>query len=191
MNNLYTLIEHLKECPPAFLQESNLLDSQNGLDTNALLLDLFRECSSDYNSVCEVVPEEGKIDYTTDHLRAMHIAVWFFSIPEITLAQIPLHCIQSFLFEQLFDLSAYVKYKTWLEDEDRTEEFVRTALMICEILPEGETLEEAMDRLESISILKRNKVLSRSKEAFERVMEIRKKMAEKKAREAANVYGRE
>ena len=191
MNNVYTLIGHLKECPPAFLQESNLLDTEKGLDTNALLLDLFREYSLDYILKSRLEPDLAASNYTSDHLRAMQIAVWFFSSKELELSKTSIVNIQSFLFQDLLDLSNYVKYNAWLEDDDRAEEFVRTALMACEILPQGENVEEAMDRLESISILKRNNALLRSKKAFERVMEIRRKMAAKKAREAANVYGRE
>ena len=121
----------------------------------------------------------------------IHLAVWFFSSGELNVEKQMLPSIQSFMFEQLIDLSNVTKASKWIEDEERVEEFVRSALMACEILPENESFEEAFDRLESISVLKRNKVLARSKKAFDRVLEVRRKMAEQKAREAANVYGRE
>lgn len=191
MNDVYMLIEHLRDCPTDFLKESIFTDPEKGLDTNALVLDLYRGYSSTFWPVIDLIPGKEKKVYSKDHLIAIHMAVWFFSSELFLHDKKLLTGIQIFMFEQLRDLSEYVKYDRWLEDEDRSEEFVRTALMACEIWPHNESQTEAMDRLESISILKRNKVLSRSKEAFERIMEIRKKMAEQKAREAANVYGRE
>ncbi len=191
MYDLYSLMNHLKNCPFDFLKESVYTNKNEGIDTNALLLDCIRSIDYTYDYAYQL----GKIDefkhMSKDHVLALHISAWFFSHPDFRDKKDFAVKILDFMQNQLEVLSQYVPYRQWIEDEDRTEEFVRSALMSCEVYPDGETMDMAYDRLDSVSILKRNNVLAKSKAAYDRVIQIRKQMAEKKAREAANVYGRE
>jgi hypothetical protein len=189
--DIYFFIYHLKNCPFDFLQESKYTNPQKGIDTNALLLDILRGIDSSLISEEQLQDEEQFKGFSSEHLCSLHIAAWFFSLDFFRDKKILASSIKTFLFNELALLSKFVKYNQWLTDEDRTEEFVRSALLHCAIIPDNETPEEARDRLDSLSILKRNNILSESKAAFERIIEIRKAMADKKAREAANVYGRE
>ncbi len=191
MYDLYSLMNHLKNCPFDFLKESVFTNKKEGIDTNALLLDCLRGIDTTYDRVYKLGKDDEFKHLSKDHILALHISVWFFSHSDFKDKKDFAEKILDFMLNQLEVLSQYVPYRQWIEDEDRTEEFVRSALMSCGIYPQGETMDMAYDRLDSVSILKRNNVLAKSKAAYDRVIQIRKQMAEKKAREAANVYGRE
>jgi hypothetical protein len=119
------------------------------------------------------------------------VACWFFSHPAFAGRPALLPGLDNFLFTELPPVCRHVKPQEWLEDEDRAEEFVRLALRSCALLPAGEAPAEAADKLDALSTLKRLAVLRQTNESLERARAIRQKMADEKAREAANVYGRE
>lgn len=173
------------------MRESKYADRKEGIDTNALILDVLRKVNGELNSTSSFAEEKIWRTFSSNHLKAIQLAAWLFSMSKFQQSPILLQNIKSFLFEELMQLSEFVTAEEWLSDEDRSEEFVRVALNACELFPEGETMEDALDRLDALSTLKRNNVLSKSAQAYDRIIAIRKKMAEKKAREAANVYGRE
>lgn len=191
MHDIYKYIHHLKNCSHDFFSLSIYIDKHKGIDTNALLLDVFRGIDPSMKNTSTLKEDDEYRNYTKDHLASLHIAAWFFGMEIFQKKPDLIPLIKLFLFKHLKDLSRFVKYSEWTTDEDRMEEFVRTALFACEIIPDGESMEDAIDRLDALNTLKRNNVLSASTEAFERIIEIRKQMAEKKAREAASVYGRE
>lgn len=191
MYDLYDLITHLKKCPFEFLKESVYTNKREGINTNALLLDCLRGIDHYYDDAYRIAEDEEFKKLKKDHVYALHISAWFFSHPDFKNKPDFSAKIREFMLFQLEVLSRYVPYLQWLEDDDRAEEFVRSALLSCEVCPQGEDLEKAYDRLDDVSILKRNNVLEQSKAAYDRIIQIRKQMAERKAREAANVYGRE
>ncbi|MFZ6008784.1 MAG: hypothetical protein ACOYXT_00435, partial [Bacteroidota bacterium] len=129
--------------------------------------------------------------YKENESLSIQIGIWFFHHPLFVNNRKLPDPIKEFLLIRLPVLSKYVDHKQWLDDEDRTEEFIREALQSCKILIDDETPAEAHDRLEALSTLKRQKVITETNESLERMKKIRQKMAEQKAREAANVYGRE
>ncbi len=191
MYDLFTLMNHLKNCPFAFLKMPYFVNYKEGIDTNALVLDCLRGIDDSYESKYQIAGREELKSLNENYIIAVHIACWFFSHSDFVGKKAFGSNILDFMLNQLEVLSQYVPYRQWVDDDDRTEEFVRSALLHCDIFPNGETMEMAYDSLDSVSILKRNNVLNKSKAAYDRVIEIRKQMAEKKAREAANVYGRE
>ncbi len=90
-----------------------------------------------------------------NYIIAVHIACWFFSHSDFVGKKAFGSNILDFMLNQLEVLSQYVPYRQWVDDDDRTEEFVRSALLHCDIFPNGETMEMAYDSLDSVSILKR------------------------------------
>ena len=68
-------MEHLKQCPAEFLKESVYTNPKNGLDTNALVLDLYRKFSRAFDSVSEIMNSDHENGYTSEHLIAIHLAV--------------------------------------------------------------------------------------------------------------------
>lgn len=191
MYNIYTYLYHFTDCPHHFMKDSKFSNEKNGIDTNALLMDVVRQIDSTQSNTSEFVDIKTWKSLSADHLKAIQLGAWFFSLYGFDTSGISIASIQSFLIDDLKELSRFVTPKEWLSDEDRSEEFVRMALSACQIYPDGESTEDAMDRLEALSTLKRNNVLNESSEAYNRIIAIRRQMAEQKAREAANVYGRE
>ena len=184
------LLFHLKNCPDDFLKPS--IVHGGTINTHALLKDAYRKVFGDLAAGDENIPS-GPIDGRLDknHLLSIHIGCWYFSHSCFLNDRTILPGMEAFLFGDLAEVSPYVSYLDWVRDEDRAEEFIRLALKNCGLLPKGETEAEATDRLDALSTLKRRVVLQESNEAMQRIRELRQKMAEAKAREAANVYGRE
>jgi hypothetical protein len=190
--DLYALIHHLKEYPLEFQQLKH--DAGNFTVTRALISDLYRAICGDF-----AVPE-GKLPSMKDFeiryfnentTRSIYLGVWFFHHPIFLSQPALLDKINTFLLRRLPPLCEHVTHQQWVDDEDRSEEFIREALQCCNMSIDGETPDEATDRLDALSTLKRQRVLKETNESMERMKAIRKKMAEDKAREAANVYGRD
>jgi hypothetical protein len=189
--DLYALIHHLKEFPLEFQQ---LTDAGNITITRALVTDLLRVIGGDFAAPDSKLPSLKDFEvrfFNENTTRSIHLGVWFFHHPFFLRQPALMDSISKFLLQRVPALCAHVKHQQWVEDEDRSEEFIREALQSCNILIDGETLEEAADRLDAISTLKRNRVLKETNESIERMKAIRQKMAEQKARESANVYGRD
>jgi len=189
--DVFELATHLRKCPDTFLQSSDFF-SKEGLNSIALINDTYRMISNDFLGNDFEIPSQFDVKYINDnHWRAIHISTWllsdqnFINNPEIK------DKLYNFWFEELRLASEYVKFIEWINDEERAEEMVRLLLHCCGIIPHGENQDEATDKLSSLSSVDRHKVLKQSYEAHERIMNIRREMEEKKAREAANVYGRE
>lgn len=184
------LLFHLKNCPDDFLKPS--VFSGGRVHTNALLMDVYRRVYGDKTVTDANLPGlRADSSFDDNHLLSVHIGCWVFSHPSFANGRSTLRGVENFLFEELAKLSPYVNAAGWIQDEDRAEEFLRLALQTCRLLPEDESEAEAADRLDALSTTKRRSVLQESNAALQRIKEIRQKMAEAKAREAANVYGRE
>jgi len=78
-----------------------------------------------------------------------------------------------------------------LEDEDQREELIRLTLNGLRLKPQHETDRQAQDRLLMVSSSERARVVAASRAAEERAEAIRRALAEKRAREAADKYTRE
>jgi hypothetical protein len=189
--DIYNLISHLKHCPEEFLQRLSDKPGEKP-PTEILLKDAYRRIYGDFNAPDSELPSIKELwQLDENQCFSIQIGCWFFSYSYFGNQPGLLPNIHQFLFVDLVEVCEFVKYREWVEDDDRAEEFVRLALRRCCILPDCETEETASDRLDALDTIKRQQVLKESNEHFERIKEIRRKMAEKKAREAANVYGRE
>lgn len=189
--DLYALIHHLKEYPLEFQQ---IPDPGNIAMTKALVADLLRAICGDFAVPDSKLPSLKDFEirfFNENTTRSIHLAVWFFHHPMFLSQPALMNGITKFILQRIPELCAHVKHQQWVEDEDRSEEFIREVLQACNALIDGETIEEATDRLDAISTLKRQRVLKETNESLERTKAIRQKMAEQKAREAANVYGRD
>jgi hypothetical protein len=184
MTDIYSLLYHLKKCPEMFLNEHS--------QAKILIKDIYRKIYGNFNISDNEIPTVTDIDNLSEnHILSVQIGCWFFSFQAFKGNKSYLAGIHNFFFEELHELSTVVNHRSWIEDDDRAEEFIRLALRSCDIIPNGETSLQAADRLDALDTLKRMEVLRQSNDAYERIREIRRKMAEEKAREAANVYGRE
>ncbi len=194
MNNqseLYTLLHHLKSCPSEYQDIHDDKDKSRPA-SKALIADVYRRVHGKFDVRAVDLPLIPDLTFLNEnHLISIQIGCWLFSHERFLKQPRLLTDIQNFLFHSLSELAPHVKYKQWIDDEDRAEEFVRLALKDCDILPDRESKTEAADRFDSLSTIKRQKVLEESNAAIQRMKEIRQRMEEQKAREAANVYGKE
>lgn len=188
---IFNLIYHLKRCPEELLQRFGV-DVGEMPQTEIFVKDAYRKVYGDFNIPDSKLPNlPNLLELNENHLFSIHVGCWLFSNSYFNQKPELLPKINTFLYEDLAEVCEFVKYRDWVEDDDRVEEFIRLALKRCEITPAGETAEAASDKLDALDTIKRQQVLNETNESLERIKDIRRKMAEKKAREAANVYGRE
>lgn len=189
--DVFELVAHLRKCPDIFLRPSSSIEN-DGLNSVALISDTYRLVCNDFLKKEFKIPSHFNLAYIDDnHWRTIHISIWLLSHPDFLNNALLEDKLYDFWFEELSEVSLYVKFNEWIIDEERAEEMVRLLLYCYEIIPKGESQDEAADKLSSLSSADRHKVLQQSYQAHERIMKIKKEMAEKKAREAANTYGRE
>lgn len=89
---------------------------------------------------------------------------------------------------ELFTLSLLVDPLRFVQDPDRREELARVTLRALALRPEGESPEQAADRLSTVDSVRRQEVLIAAKVAEERAAAVRKAMEEQRAKEAAARY---
>ncbi|MBS7256316.1 hypothetical protein [Flavobacterium branchiicola] len=189
--DVFELVTHLRKCPDVYLQPSDF-SLERGINSIALLYDTYKVVTNDFLRNDFKVYSDFNLKYVDDnHWRTIHISAWLLSHQDFINVPAIEDKLYDFWFVELQPASKYVKFKEWISDDERAEEMVRLLLYCCEILPYGESADEAADKLSSLSSAERHKVLKQSYAAHERIMNIKKEMAEKAAREAANVYGRE
>lgn len=180
------LIHHIKQCPAEFLAPP-YINGKGEIHTEALVNDISRILSGDLTAPKPVAlaPEKR----STAELVLIQICCWVLTHPFFKL--IDNGWLNDFLGNQLAGVAPLVKTGLWVKDEERAEELARMILKCSGYIPGGETRDEALDRFDSVNTVKRIQVIKESNAANERAKEIRRKMAEEKAREAANVYSRE
>lgn len=186
--DLSYLIHHLADCPHDFLMEPAMAN-QAGVDTLALCRDTFRAvCSHPLSPAGEI---QVHLSSDRDYRVAVQIGCWLFSHAAFHGREDLLPGMRRFFEDTLKEISPHVKPESWTRDMERSEEFCRLALLACELTPMGESDSQSIERFESVSTLKRKNILSKTAASYQRMKELRQKMAEQAAREAANVYGRE
>jgi hypothetical protein len=180
------LIHHIKLCPLEFLNTPQK-NGKNGVNTEALVNDIIRLIAHEPTAARQIEIQSQKL--SREELSLLQICCWTLTHPFF--AEIDHRWVFDFFKEKLTDIASIVKTADWVADEERAEELARLIMQCCRYVPDGETREQALDRFDSVNTIKRLKVLEESKAAIERAREIRRQMEEKRAREAANVYGRE
>jgi hypothetical protein len=180
------LIHHLKRCPTDFLA-APLRAGTGEVHSEALVNDVLRMLGDE-----PAAPRllELKADTLSPaELSLIQICCWLLTHPFFK--NTDSRWVPDFLCERLASVAPLVKSELWVTDEERAEELARMTLHCSGYVPAGETREEALDRYDAVNTVKRLKVIKKSNAASERTRELLRKMAEQKAREAANVYGRE
>lgn len=180
------LIHHIKQCPIEFLAQP-VQKGKGEVHTEALVNDVIRMLSADLTATKQISLDTNK--RSREELSLMQIICWILTHPFFK--KIDNRWINDFFSMRISGVASLVKTELWVNDEERAEELARMILQNCGYIPGGETREEALDRYDSVNTVKRIKVIEESNASIERAKEIRKKMAEKQAREAANVYARE
>ena len=99
--------------------------------------------------------------------------------------------LTEFLLTALPELAAQSPAGAYVAESDRREELARTLLARLGFRPEGETIEQATDRLTMISAAERSRLLEASRAADARAREVREALVRKAAQESADKWTRE
>lgn len=95
------------------------------------------------------------------------------------------------LFEQAAELADGTSAHAFVHDPERREELARIALAHLDMRPDGESAEQAADRLSAISGSERRKLVAATRAAAQRSREVREALARKAAQEAADKWTRD
>jgi hypothetical protein len=119
------------------------------------------------------------------------LLVYFYADAEFRKTPLDAYQLVASLQEKAKELQSITEPQTYIDDVDHREEFIRLALAAVNRHPQGETPEQAADRLISCSSIERKRVLEAAKAAEERAAKIREALARQAAQEAANKMSRE
>lgn len=123
-------------------------------------------------------------------LRVVLIASWLVHEEPFRQAQVGQRVLH-WLTRDTRELSEVVVAGQFVSDPDRREELARRLLAALDWIPAGETAPQAADRLTTVDSVERARVLADTAVKRHRAQQVRKKMEEERAREAAARYSRE
>lgn len=136
-------------------------------------------------------PSAKEVNAHRNRLRIVLVGAWLLYAQELRGTAEAARRAREWLGTQLGELSTYVQAENLVQDPDRREEFVRLGLYALDLRPQGESMEQAMDRLTTLSSVERARVVKQAQAAEARARAVREEMARKAAEEAAASWGRE
>jgi hypothetical protein len=185
------LTHRLAECPPDFLSAPRA-GGHDGIRVEAVVHDIIVGLggASPASKALEVFGPPA--DTPPRALSLVLIACWllhdgWFVAHGGRFAPPALAWLQS----GLKGLSALVSPESFVRDPDRREELARLCLAALGLRPEGETEEQAEDRLRTLDSVERARLLRDTREQQERARRLREAMKKKEAEEAAAKVSRE
>lgn len=184
------LTHRLTECPAEFLAEPRIA-GRGQIHVDAVVSDLLVDLGGQPLTVEEARRFQGASSKDRNLLRLVLVATWLIHDDFFCDARTHAQAVQHWLGEGLVDLAALVSADQFVSDPDRREELVRLGLAALRLQPAGETPAQAADRLKTLSSVERAALIRETKAQIERARELRKKMQEEAAREAAARVTRE
>jgi hypothetical protein len=180
------LIHHIKRCPAEFLA-APVRRGKGEVNSEALVNDVLRMLTQQPTAPAKVALAAER--RSAAELLLIQICCWVLTHPFF--ARIDNGWFNEVFWAQLAAVAPHVKSELWVTDEQRAEELARMMLKCSGYVPAGETSDEALDRFDAVNTVKRIRVIEETAAAEERAKRLRRQMEEQRAREAANVYGRE
>jgi hypothetical protein len=110
---------------------------------------------------------------------------WFLKRPDLAVAT------QRLFTDSLATLALVTTAEMCVRDPDRREEFARHCLRQLSLRPKGESIEQALDRYNTMDSIERNRVIRDTRAAESRARKVREQMAKRAAEEAAAKTTRE
>ena len=185
---LETLARRLAETPVDFLAEP-LFGKTGEVDAAAVVSDLLRELGGPpltADELAQFCPKDRR--QHRNRLRAVLISAWLLADPWFRSQPRYTALAREFLKTGLEQLAALVKAADLTTDADRREELARLCLKALGLCPAGETAAQAEDRLMTLSLAERERVIHEGQAAEERARQIREAMAAAAAQEATATY---
>lgn len=188
------LTHRLAECPPDFLETPGNTQMNRGstpsavIDVGAIACDLMRQMGvEDPASLATSIHRFGM-----KRQQLISITVWLLSDSWFVKRKEYASAIGKLLVSEDFEeLVQIVRPEQVIGDPDRREELARICLRELQLRPKGESETEAKDRLTTLDSVERERVVRKTRAAEARARQIREKMAEQAAQEAAARYSRE
>lgn len=188
--SLETLTHRMTEIPSEFLQEPRI-EKTGSVHVDALVNDL---CHLHGVTVHLSTLErfQGKnIIADRNRLAVVMLAVWLLADEWFVAHKPEGQGLIKILDLVMAELAALTPAHKFVNDPDRREEFVRIVLANLNFRPLGETIEQAIDRLSSVSGTERKRLLEASRAAEARARAIREALVRKSAEESADKWTRE
>jgi hypothetical protein len=189
------LTRHLAECPQSFLAEPIQPNGSGEVHVAAVVSDLMRMMgggplsqkaveSLSYSSTDRLAKERNR-------LRLSLVVSWLASNSHLVGKCSASKLLKLFL-QGLDDLAKLVPTDSFVSDPERREELSRLLLDAVGLIPQGENENEAENRLDALSTVKREAVVKAAKAAEQRARKLREELAAKeRAQRAASVYSHE
>lgn len=186
---LELLLHRLVDTPPDFLDAPR--SRQGGRVATAALVSDLVALHGGRVTLRDLAPFLPGTDADANRLRLVAIAVWWLSASALSELQLERTQLIRTLNDTINELASAAVAERYVQESDRREEFVRVLLDRLGLIPEGETLAQAQDRLSSVSSLERRRLLEASRAAEARARAIREALARKAASESADKWTRE
>jgi hypothetical protein len=188
---LEALTRRLAECPADFLAEPRR-GAAGVVQVAAVVADLLADWGGP-----ALTPTQAAVFRVADAprqanwLRLVLVACWLWRDPWFVQRRPSTLAAFKFLAEDLGGLAQWVQAPQCVLDPDRREELTRACLKALGLYPKGETPVQALDRLNTLDSVERQRVIQAAREAEARSRAIRDAMAAKAAQEAADKWTRE
>jgi hypothetical protein len=187
---LETLTRRLSETPPDFLAEP-VVAGKGSVVVPALVNDLARLHGARMPAPALAAFAGTAPQVDRNRLALVMIAVWLLADEWFLDKALAPTVLAGLLLEPMSELAVATPAHKFVNDADRREELARVVLAFLDYRPQGETLEQATDRLAAISATARRKLLAASRASEQRAREIRAALEKKAADESADKWTRE
>lgn len=187
---LETLTHRLVETPSEFLAEPRV--GASGLVcVPALVNDVLRMHGA--RAPAEILARFDDTDPVSgrNRLALVMIACWLLTDDWFVHAARSPAPMLALLDIDLRDLAAGWPAQQFVRDSDRREELARVTLARLGLRPEGESVDQATDRLSSVSGSERRRLLEAARDSHQRARAIRAALTRKAAQESADKWTRE
>ncbi len=188
------LTRHLSECPEIFIEEPVQPSGHGGVYVHAVISDLLLSLGGKALSSNEAdrfrYAHREAVRAERNRLRVALLASWLFSHSGFDGGTAQERADQAarvheFLASGLEAVAGLISAERFLSDPDRREELARLGLRAVRRTPDGESVQEAKNRLTALSSVERERVLVKARQAEERARVVAARLAAQQAAEAA------
>jgi hypothetical protein len=187
---LQTLTHRLSQCPAAFLAEP-LLAGRGVVHVDAVVADLLVDLGGELAAPASLGRFKTDNPARRNELRIVLIAAWLLHDPWFRAQRAFADAALSWLLGGLAELAEITIADAFIHDDERREELARRCFKALNLLPKDESAEQAHDRLATLDSVEQNRVITEMRRRESRAEELRQKMKEERAYQAAARWNRE
>lgn len=184
------LTRRLAECPSEMMAPPRVRTG-DGVHVDAVVFDVVSALCGRPPERAALAPFAPKSAPKPRTLELVLIACWLLADEALQALRPSGERALEWLGARLAPLSEIVQPRSFVDDQDRREELVRSCLAALDLLPAGETDAQAEDRLRTLDSVERVRLLRDTREQEARARKLREAMRQKEAAEAAAKVSRE